>query len=88
GEVSRMLLGEQAILTLAAVPLGAFTGKWICRAILPLYQRETFRLPLVLTPETYAFAALVVAAAAVASALAVSGRIRRLDLIEVLKSRE
>ncbi len=88
GEVSRMLLGEQAILTLAAVPLGALTGMWMCRAILPLYQRETFRLPLFLTPATYAFAALVVAAAAVVSALAVWGRIRRLDLIEVLKSRE
>ncbi len=88
GEVSRMLLGEQAILTLAAVPLGALTGKWICRAILPLYQRETFRLPLVLTPRSFAFAALVIAAAAGVSALAVWGRIRRLDLIEVLKSRE
>ncbi|HSB63871.1 MAG TPA: ABC transporter permease [Thermoanaerobaculia bacterium] len=87
-EVSRMLLGEQAILTLAAVPLGALTGNWICRAILPLYQRETFRLPLVLTPATYGFAALVVGTAAVVSALAVWGRVRRLDLIEVLKSRE
>ncbi len=88
GEVSRMLLGEQAILTCAAIPLGAVTGTWICRTILPLYQRETFRLPLVLTPATFAFAALVVAAAAAVSALVVWGRIRRLDLIEVLKSRE
>ena len=88
GEVSRMLLGEQTVLTCAAIPLGTATGAWMCRAILPLYQRETFRLPLVLTPATFAFAALVIAAAAAVSALVVWGRIRRLDLVEVLKSRE
>ena len=53
------------------------------------YQWELFRLPLFVSGRTYAFALLVVVAAAVVSAgLIVRRRLDRLDLVEVLKTRE
>ena len=87
-EVTRLLLGEQAVLVLAAIPLGLLLGIVACRLLVPVFDRELFRLPFVLTAETFAFAALVTLAGAVLSGYLVARRIARLDLVAVLKSRE
>jgi putative ABC transport system permease protein len=88
GEVSVLLLGEQAILTAAAIPLGFWIGYRLCAALASAYQWEFFRMPLVVSTRTYGFAVVVLVAAALASALAVRRRIDRLDLVAVLKTRE
>lgn len=88
GEVARLLLGEQAVLTVAAVPLGCAIGWLTCAWIVDVYQWELFRLPLAVSLRTYAFASLVVALAATASGLLLSRRIARFDLVAVLKTRE
>lgn len=88
GEVTRLLLGEQAILTLASIPVGLVLGAAACRLLVPVFDREMFRLPFVLTSGTFAFAALVTIAGAILSAALVARRIGRLDLVAVLKSRE
>ena len=49
---------------------------------------DEFRLPLVITPGTYLLAALVVVGASLVSALQMRRLIDRLDLVEVLKTRE
>ena len=87
-EVAVLLFGEQATLTLAALPLGCLIGYQLCALIARQYQWELFRMPVVVTPKTYAFAQLVVIAAAVGSAVLVRRRLNRLDLVEVLKTRE
>lgn len=87
-EIGRILLGEQAILTLAAIPTGFFTGYWISRLTSLAFQRELFRLPFVLAPVSYVYAACIVSAAAVLSGAAVIHRLARMDLTAVLKSRE
>jgi putative ABC transport system permease protein len=87
-EVGRMLIGEQALLTLAAIPFGFALGYWLCSLLTRAYSSELYRMPLVVTTGTYAFAFSVVALAAIASSLIVLQRIRTLDLIEVLKMRE
>jgi putative ABC transport system permease protein len=87
-EVTALLLGEQAVLTLLAIPVGFALGAVTCRLLVPVFDRELFRLPFVLTSDTFAFAALITLIAAVLSAGLVIGRIARLDLIAVLKSRE
>ncbi|MBS0389217.1 MAG: ABC transporter permease, partial [Proteobacteria bacterium] len=87
-EVALLLLGEQALLTLAAIPLGLGLGVLVCRMLVPLFDRELFRLPFVLTSATFGFATLVTLAAAALSAALVGGRIAHLDLVGVLKSRE
>jgi putative ABC transport system permease protein len=52
------------------------------------HSNESFQIPAVIEPRTYAAAVIVVAAAAAASAFAVRHRIDRLDLVAVLKTRE
>jgi putative ABC transport system permease protein len=87
-EVSSVLLGEIAIQVLLAVPLGLLLGRSLVQALTQMADPETYRIPLLLTPKTYAFAALVTLLAALMSALLVRRRVDRLDLISVLKTRE
>ena len=88
GEISYILLGELSILTLLAMPLGLLMGYGLCGYIALTLETDLYRVPLVLEPPTWAFAALVVMSAAVVSALAVRRQLDRLDLIAVLKTKE
>lgn len=86
-EVAVLLLGEQALLTALALPLGGLLGHALAALLVPVFDRELFRLPLVLRASSYAWAvAIVVVAAGLSSAL-VGRNIARLDLVAVLKSR-
>jgi putative ABC transport system permease protein len=87
-EVSRILLGELAVLTAAAIPAGLVLGHGL--AFLAAWGNETelFRIPFIIEPATYGIAALVTVAAAVASGLIVRRRIDQLDLVAVLKTKE
>lgn len=87
-EVSWILLAELAILTVLALPLGWLVGYGLAFGIVRGLETELFQVPLVIERATYAWAALVVLAAAAGSALVVRRRIDRLDLVEVLKTRE
>jgi putative ABC transport system permease protein len=89
-EIAAMLLGEQALLTAVAIPFGFLLGYGICAAVSAAINatQETFRMPLVLTSQTFAFSFFVVALAALASGLLIWGRLRQLDLVAVLKTRE
>ncbi len=87
-EISAMLLGEQALLTTVALPIGFGLGYWICSLLSDAYQWELFRLPLIITAESYIFAIVVVIAASVVSAAIMRHRLTNLDLVAVLKTRE
>lgn len=87
-EVAAMLLGEQGVLTLLALPLGAGLGFGVCALLVYRFQSDLFRLPLVVSGRTLLYAFLTVAVSAVASGLAVRHRLDRIDLVEVLKTRE
>lgn len=87
-EVSTILLGELALLTLAGIPLGFAIGRFLCWYLTIGMRSDFYRVPLVLEPSTYAFAAVVVAASAVVSGLIVRRRLQDLDLVAVLKTRE
>lgn len=88
GEVAFYLLGEQGVLVLLALPLGYLLGYAMVIAMVKGFESELFRFPMVISPQTLAFASLVVLGAALFSALLVRRRIFNLDLIEVLKTRE
>lgn len=88
GEIAYMLFGEAAMLTLLGLPLGCFLG-WLLAEFMALgFNTELFRIPVVIEPSTYGYGVLVVLGSAVASALLVELRLKRLDLIAVLKTRE
>jgi putative ABC transport system permease protein len=88
GEISRILLGELAVLTLVAIPVGLLLGFAFAWSASVALDTEMYRIPLVVDRATYAFAATVVIIAALLSGLLVRRRLDRLDLIAVLKTRE
>jgi putative ABC transport system permease protein len=88
GEVSGFLLGELAIEIVLATPLGMLLGYLLASGIVGLIKTDEFYFPFVITPATYAFAALCVLAAGAVSALIVRRRVDTLDLVGVLKTRE
>jgi putative ABC transport system permease protein len=88
GEISYILLGELAVLTLAAIPLGFLIGRGLCAYVIRQVQTDLFRIPLVLEPSVYAFAATAVLASAALSGLIVRKRLDHLDLVAVLKMKE
>jgi putative ABC transport system permease protein len=87
-EVTVILLGEQASITVAAVPLGLAIGYALCALLVPAFDREAYRLPLVVSGQTLAYAAGTALVAAAACGALVARRLRALDLIAVLKARE
>jgi len=87
-EISYIFLGELAVLTLASLPMGFLLGHGISAYIASALSSDLYRIPLVIKTDTYAFAAAVVLASAVASGLIVRYRLGRLDLVEALKARE
>jgi putative ABC transport system permease protein len=88
GEISFILLGELALLTLAALPLGSFLGYSLAWLTCAAYDTELYRFPLVVSTRTYGYSILTVLLAAVISGLVVRRRLDQLDLVEVLKTRE
>ncbi len=88
GEVARILFGEFMIEIAIGVPIGLVLSQGIVTLISRFHSNESFQIPAVIEPRTYAAAALVVVAASVASALVVRRRIDRLDLVAVLKARD
>ncbi|HEX9782768.1 MAG TPA: ABC transporter permease [Opitutaceae bacterium] len=88
GEVAAVLIGELGLLTLLALPFGLFTGSQLAKLIVEISSTETMRLPLILTARTYVTAVLIVLFSSGLSFAVVGRRIRKLDLIGVLKTRE
>jgi putative ABC transport system permease protein len=87
-EIVVMLLGEQALLTLLAIPVGMAMGYAICAVLVPIFDRELFRIPLVFGVKAITYPVTTTLVAAMLSALLVARRLRHLDLIAVLKTRE
>jgi len=83
-----MLLGEQSILTIVAIPLGCLLGYALAALLSDLLSQELFRIPLVVSARTFLMSIAVVVLSAAASGYLVWRKVQRLDLIEVLKTRE
>jgi putative ABC transport system permease protein len=88
GEISFILLGELASVTLMAIPVGMVAGYVFAGLLVAAFNTELYRFPLVVTPRTFAFAASAVLVAATLSGLAVRRQLDHLDLVGVLKTRE
>jgi putative ABC transport system permease protein len=87
-EITFILLGEQAILTALALPFGFAAGYALCAVLSVRLQTELYRMPLVVTSSSYAWAFLVVLGSAALSGLLIGRRLAELDIVSVLKSRE
>jgi len=87
-EISSILLGELAVLTVLAIPLGLLMGYGLAAFMVESFDTELYRFPLIVSARTYAVSALVVLLASAGSSLLVQRRLRHLDLVAVLKNKE
>lgn len=87
-EVAYLLLGELAILTIVALPVGCLLGYALAAVMVGMFDTDLFRIPLIVQPASYGYAALIVMVAATGAGWIVARRIASMDLIQVLKTRE
>ncbi len=87
-EVATLLFGEQGVITVLAIPFGWVIGYGLAYLVVTAMASETYRIPLVVSPGTYFWTALITVIAAIASSMLVRRRLSRMDLIAVLKTRE
>jgi putative ABC transport system permease protein len=87
-EVSLLLLGQLGVELLLALPVGGVAGWALASLLMHLMASDNIDFPVVIAPATYAWAALIVLAAGLLSALLVRRKIDQLDLVAVLKVRE
>jgi putative ABC transport system permease protein len=88
GEVAFVLLGELAIVTLAALPLGSILGYYLSFGIAAGFSSELYQIPAIFDAASYGFASIVVIGAAVTSGWLVKRDIDRTELVSALKTRE
>ena len=88
GEISAILLGELAVVTFMAIPIGLMMGYLFAGLLVAAFNTELYRFPLVVSTRTFAYAATAVMVAATLSGLAVRRQLDHLDLVAVLKTRE
>jgi putative ABC transport system permease protein len=88
GEVSYILLGEIAFLTLLALPIGAALGTGLAWYLARAMSSDLFRMPFVINPGTYGYAAMVVIVVTMVSGLLVRRELDRMDLVSVLKAQD
>ena len=87
-EVAYILLGEQGLLTLIAIPFGFVIGYGLCFYLTIGFENDLYRVPLELTPNVYALAAFVVIVSSIVSAMIIWRSLAHLDMVAVLKSKE
>ena len=88
GEISFMLLGEIAFLTVVALPLGLMLGYGFAWLLAKAIESDLFRFPVVIVSSTYAKATLVILTATIVSSLLVVRNLDKLDLVAVLKAKD
>jgi putative ABC transport system permease protein len=88
GEAGFVLLGELAVVTLAAIPLGALMAWYLAHAIAAGFASEIYQIPVVFDPTSFGIAALVILGAALFSGWLVRRDLARADLVAALKTRD
>ncbi|GHF47843.1 ABC transporter permease [Seohaeicola zhoushanensis] len=88
GEAAFILLGELAVIVLAALPVGSLAGYGLTFAIAAGFSSELYQIPAAFDPFSHGFAASFVLGAALVSGWMVKRDLDRTDLIAVLKSRD
>ena len=87
-EASYILLGEIALLTFLALPIGCGFGYLLAWFLAASFTTELYQIPLVIELASYGYSCAVVAGASLVSGILVDREIGKLDLVVALKTRE
>ncbi|WP_422345405.1 ABC transporter permease [Parasphingorhabdus sp.] len=88
GEAAFVLLGEIAIVTLVALPLGALLGYFLTFGIAAGFSSDLYQIPGNYGRSDFGMAAVAVLAASLASGWLVKRDVDRTELISALKTKE
>lgn len=87
-ETAFVLLGELGVLVLISLPPGVLLGIALSRYVTEQFSADLYTIPFGISSATLAEGALVVMAAAAATALLIRTQVDKLDLVHALKTRE
>ena len=87
-EISLILMGELALLTLVSLPVGGVFGYSLAAGMMGSIDSEVYRFPLYVSRQAVAWSFLGIIGAALVSGLIVRRKLDALDLVAVLKIRE
>lgn len=87
-EAAFVLLGELAVVTLVALPLGILMGTGLSHLIAQGFSTDLYQIPVVFAPGAYGSSISVVVFAAAFSGWLVQRKIRSSDITLALKTRE
>ena len=87
-EISLILMGELALLTLVSLPVGGAFGYSLSAVIVGSIDSEVYRFPLYVSRQAVAWSFLGIIGAALVSGLIVRRKLDALDLVAVLKIKE
>lgn len=88
GETAFVLLGELAVVTLVALPVGGLVGYFLTFAIANGYSTDLYQIPVTFSPRSFGLAGLSVVLAAICSGWLVKRDADNLELVTALKTRE
>lgn len=88
GETAWIVIGEVALLTLLAIPLGWVLGAILAWLLTTAMSTELFRVPFIISRQALAFSALGVGLAFSMSIALVVQRLRAMDMLTALKTAE
>ncbi|MBB4285966.1 ABC transporter permease [Roseospira goensis] len=88
GEAAFVLLGELAVVTLAALPLGLALGALLATGLAEGFSTDLYQIPALYSARACGVAVLAVLTAALASGWLVKRDLDRVDLVSALKTRE
>ena len=87
-EIFQIIVNEYVILALIGIAAGLPLGKLFCQMIVDAYNTDLYRFPLIIYPRTYFKTIAGIAVFVLISQLACLWRLKRLNMVEVLKARE
>jgi len=87
-EVGRIVFRENWLLSVVGVAVGVPLGLGLCRLLILAYETDLYRLPFAVRNRTFVLTALSIALFVLLANWSSRRRLAKLDMVEVLKSRE
>ncbi|WP_323786517.1 FtsX-like permease family protein [Thalassovita sp.] len=87
-ETSFVLLGELAVVTLVAIPLGSVAGYGLTYLMVKGFSTDIYQIPAIYSPQSYGWGMIAVLVSAAVSGWLVKRDLDRIDLVQALKTRE
>lgn len=87
-EAAFVLLGEIAIVTLLALPIGGVIGAGLSAAIARGFSTDIYQIPATFSPDSYGYGMGAVVVAGLISGWLVKRDLNQVDLVSALKTRE